>query len=133
MQITLESRFTAAHLYEQPKWSPQKNTATFGKCFSKHGHGHNYRLVATFHLSTYSSFKKDELQQALDALTEELDHKHLNFVVPDFKKIIPTTENIATYFKNQILKKFPTEKLCVLKLFENDDLWTEIKTESDYE
>lgn len=129
MILTLESCFSAAHFYSQPKWSVSKNKITFGKCFSKYGHGHNYKLVVSFDIDVQSIFKKQDLQNALNSVTNELDHHHLNLTVKEFKTQIPTTENIALYFQDKLKKLIPSVKIVTIKLFETEDLWTEINYE----
>lgn len=115
--ILLESHFSSAHLYHQPQWSDQKNTEVFGRCFTKHGHGHNYKLVAEFEAP-------DDvlaLRQKLDEVVKALDHEHLNFVIPEFKNKIPTTEVICEYFRDKIQSQIPI-RLLNLELFETEDI-----------
>lgn len=129
MIITLEADFSAAHFYAQPKWNTQKNREAFGKCYSKFGHGHNYKLQVSFERASYFLEDKNRLQATLMELTQTLDHHHLNLVIPEFKKEIPTTENIAVYFERKLKEKLPQEKITSIKLFETADLWTEINYE----
>jgi 6-pyruvoyltetrahydropterin/6-carboxytetrahydropterin synthase len=125
--LILGEDFAAAHLYFQPKWSPEENAAVFGKCFSEHGHGHNYRLEAGF---LGPSAPASTLQKELRGVVDLLDHKHLNFVVPEFKKDIPTLENIAIYFLKKLQERCPNETVSYIKLFEAENLWVEIRTET---
>ena len=129
MILTLESCFSAAHFYSQPKWSESKNKTIFGKCFSKYGHGHNYKLSVSFDLEPKDLTQKSELQQALHSITEKLDHHHLNLVIKEFKNQIPTTENLALYFQEKLKKITPSVRIIKIKLFETEDLWTEINYE----
>ncbi len=120
-----ETRFSAAHFYHQTSWSFDQNQNTFGKCFSEFGHGHDYRL--------WIEFKSDDFQHAqkvIQAVTDKIDHQHLNFMINEFKAKIPTTENIAIYLKEEILKSCEKEKAEVqikkLRLFENPEIWVEL-------
>lgn len=123
IELTLKSHFSSAHLYHQPLWDEQKNKEVFGRCFTEHGHGHNYTLEVSFQIQLQDlDAKAVEKQKLLDDLTKVLDHEHLNFVVPEFKTKVPTTENIALYFA----EKLKDEKIVNLKVFEMPDLWTEI-------
>lgn len=129
MILTLESNFSAAHFYSQPKWSTDKNKKLFGKCFSKYGHGHNYKLCVSFELKPSEIFLKSELQKTLCSVTDRLDHHHLNLMIKEFKTQIPTTENIALYFQEKLKKLIPSVKIIKIQLFETEDLWTEINYE----
>ena len=46
-QLSRKVYFSAAHRYQNPKWSAALNAETFGACNYPHGHGHNYVLEAT--------------------------------------------------------------------------------------
>ncbi len=133
--LTLSRRvhFSSGHQYAHPDWSPQKNKEVFGSSFSSHGHGHNYILEA--HIQgpvcpdTGMIMNLSELDSILKIVSDELDHKHLNLHVPYFKTKIPTTENIAQYFFDQItdhLIKKPKLKLFKVRVFEGEDLWADI-------
>jgi 6-pyruvoyltetrahydropterin/6-carboxytetrahydropterin synthase len=130
------AEFAAGHLYHQKKWSVEKNQAEFGKCFSEYGHGHNYRLEVAFEEpaldsaidpATARTHWLADLNAAVRAVTDLLDHKHLNFAVPEFAQLIPTTENIALYLLKNLQRRCPSETVSYIKLFETDNLWVEIK------
>lgn len=118
------SSFSAAHFYHQKNWSPQENQIFFGKCFTPYGHGHNYRLEVGFQAP---QVPPPELQRAVPAVTGLLDHQHLNFEIPEFQTLIPTTENIAIYLLKKLQEGCPNELISYIKLFEMDDLWVEIR------
>lgn len=127
MMLTLSCPFHSAHFYHQPKWSDEKNREVFGRCFTKHGHGHNYLVQAKFYV-TSASLADDEIRYGgiLKKLAAVLDHEHLNFVIPEFKEKVPTTENIALYFLEKLKADVPLEVLHSVKIFETETLWTEI-------
>lgn len=128
MILTLKSPFCSAHFYYQPQWSFERNQQEFGRCFSPYGHGHNYVLEVSFEISADDGEEcVPRLQKTLDTLTARLDHEHLNFMITEFKKNIPTTENIALYFLNKLQTDFPEAKVAGLRLYETDSIWTEIK------
>lgn len=122
--LILSEIFSAAHLYHQKDWSDAENAACFGKCFTEHGHGHNYRFEVGF---TNPQGSKSALKTQVKAVTDMLDHQHLNFVIPEFKDLVPTTENIAQYLLKKLQEHCPNESLSYIKLFEMDDLWVEIR------
>lgn len=128
MILVLSSSFASAHFYNQPQWSEEKNKETFGRCYTEHGHGHNYTLEVGFHVEESElAHRRDEYLTVLFELTDVLDHEHLNHVIPEFKEQIPTTENIALYFLNKLKMKVPEKVLSYIRLYETDDIWTEIK------
>ncbi len=124
--LSLNKSFSCGHVYNQKDWSEEQNKKVFGKCFSKYGHGHDYTLEATFELpdSLQTTQSIDQLQQKLDFIYQNLDHKFLNHEVDYFKNKVPTTENIAFYCLEQL--KSSNQKLIKIKLIEGKDLWTEI-------
>ncbi|WP_413291568.1 6-carboxytetrahydropterin synthase [Bdellovibrio sp. HCB337] len=122
--LILSEIFSAAHLYHQKDWSDGENAACFGKCFTKYGHGHNYRFEVGF---TNPQGPVAALKTHVKAVTDLLDHQHLNFVIPEFKDVVPTTENIAQYLLKKLQERCPNESLSYIKLFEMDDLWVEIR------
>lgn len=127
MILTLKSPFSAAHFYQQSQWDDKKNQTEFGRCYTQYGHGHNYTLEVGFHVSpNHWEQEKSQLQGILAQLTGKLDHEHLNFVIPEFKNTIPTTENIALYFLNKLKEQVKAESLSYLRLYEMDTIWTEI-------
>lgn len=123
-QLSLKSSFSAAHFYNQSRWSAEKNREEFGKCYSEYGHGHDYILEVSFQGEPADLFEKaSAFQQKLDGLTQALEHQHLNFMIPEFRETIPTAENIALYFWN----KLKSPEVQALKLYETPDLWVEAK------
>lgn len=135
VRMSRRASFSSAHLYSNRSFSEQENKATFGKCFTEHGHGHNYLLEAFFEgrIDAKSGLIINllDIDDLLKVLTEVLDHKHLNFDVPEFKETIPTSENLARYcfLKLEDLRqaKLPQVdmRLYKVRLFETDDLWVE--------
>lgn len=125
--------FSSAHFYRQEKFSESENRQVFGRCYTPHGHGHNYVLEVFVTGPILSETKLvvnlAEIDEILIRVTDPLDHQHLNFDLPHFSTNVPTTENIALYLRDQLiqeLRAFPKLKLQRLRLFETDDLWVEI-------
>ncbi len=125
MIIELEFQFSAGHFYQVPNWSSEKNTSEFGLCFNPWGHGHNYRFRAQFQQSSEFT-EKDilKLKTICQNVSSQLEHRHLNHEINEFRKIVPTTENIAVYLAKNIASQ--TEFLHKLTLFEMNNLWVEI-------
>jgi 6-pyruvoyltetrahydropterin/6-carboxytetrahydropterin synthase len=117
--IILEAEFSSAHFYHQPLWTEDKNREVFGRCFTKFGHGHNYKLRAEW--EDLDDAKILIARKKLDQIVAILDHEHLNFVIPEFKNKIPTTENILDYFRSKIESLIPFH-LVNLELFETPEI-----------
>lgn len=129
MTLRISTQWSSAHFYKQPAWSTDKNQSVFGKCYSEFGHGHDYKLEAEFEILNEQT--QALLTQILKDLHETLDHHHLNFVIPEFKTKIPTTENLAQFCSDFILNKTKSQnisaELKLVRLFEKPDLWSEIR------
>lgn len=123
LEKTLSTRFSCAHFYAQPAWTEERNRAEFGRCFTPHGHGHDYRLEATF--SAGDATQDQEWRRRLSTVTETLDHQHLNFTIPEFATTVPTTENLALWIWKKLSSPGSPAPLR-LRLYETDDLWVEV-------
>lgn len=123
--------FNCAHLYEVKEWTHDENLKEFGLCFSKQGHGHTYTLEASVEgpidPTTGMILNLRDLDQILKESVFHLQGKHLNTEVEAFKSVQPTTENIAKYLNELILKKLTTHSvhLAKIRLYETKDLWVE--------
>lgn len=124
----LKFTFSSAHFYHQTQWSADKNREVFGPCFDPYGHGHNYELEVGF-FREHDNDDLEDLKGPLAEIVQLLDHHHLNYQVPEFRKKIPTTENIALYIGEQIQQKIPGSGLRRLRLKEMQDLWVEVDFE----
>lgn len=128
MILSLKSPFSSAHLYAQPRWDATQNERAFGRCYTPYGHGHNYVLEVGFHAGNEDILSAKRFYETLmQELTHRLDHEHLNFVIPEFKERIPTTENIALYFLEKLKGSIPEKQIAFVRLYEMDNLWTEIR------
>ncbi|MFA6358725.1 MAG: 6-carboxytetrahydropterin synthase QueD [Candidatus Omnitrophota bacterium] len=96
--LQVEGTFSSAHNLRGYK----------GKCEDLHGH--NWRVELTV-----KSAQLDEIGMVLDfkflkrklnAVLEQMDHKYLN-KLPYFKKVNPTSENIAKYIYDKLIAGIP--------------------------
>ena len=112
-EISIEEEFAGAHFLKNYK----------GKCEKLHGH--NWKVVITISGETLGKdgllidFKiiRDKLKKIL----EKLDHNYLNNI-PFFKKINPSSENIAFYIFQKLkvsIKDFPV-KIKKVTVWENN-------------
>ena len=100
VSVFRKEHFNAAHRLFNPSWKFDKNEAVFGKCNNKFYHGHNYELIVqlTGTPDPETGFVYDlKLLSDLinDNVLDKFDHKNLNEELAEFKKLIPTAENIS--------------------------------------
>jgi len=125
--LTRKAEFSAAHFYYVPEWPEEKNRQVFGKCANRNGHGHNYTLEVTVkgEPDPVTGFVVD-LKRLKDIMEEEVvrvyDHRNLNHEVPEFAKLLPTTENIAGAIWRRLDGKIPGAALHCVRVYEMPDL-----------
>lgn len=100
MKVCRRETFNSAHRLFREDWSDEKNLEVFGKCSYPNFHGHNYVLEVWVEgdVDPETGFVIDlkDLKHIIrTSVTERFDHRNLNLDCPEFKGIIPTTENIA--------------------------------------
>jgi len=131
--LTRKADFSASHYYWSDRLSPEENVRLFGKCANRNGHGHNYTLEVTVRgeVDPLSGFVVD-LKKLKAVMHREVvdvyDHRHLNLEVPEFKYVIPTTENIAIAIWKRLEKpigaELPGATLHRVRVYEMDDLFS---------
>jgi len=132
--VTRKAHFSAAHRLFNPTFSDTKNEAVFDKCNNPRGHGHNYVIEVTVagipDPETGYVIDLKKLTKLIDEfIIDKVDHKHLNYDVPELLGIIPTAENVAVIFW-QILEPHITEgTLHALRLFESENNFVEYRGE----
>jgi 6-pyruvoyltetrahydropterin/6-carboxytetrahydropterin synthase len=131
-RLTRVVRFSAAHRYFRPDWSPEENARAFGLCAREHGHGHNYRCAVTVAgpvAETGMVVDLTALDQLLArAVREPLDHRHLNLDIPEFAygRTIPTAEALAVWVWQRVEPQLPAGvRLHTVRIEEDDDLSAE--------
>jgi 6-pyruvoyltetrahydropterin/6-carboxytetrahydropterin synthase len=133
--LTRKAEFSSAHFYWNDAWTKEDNERVFGKCANRNGHGHNYTLEVTVagEVDPVSGFVVD-LKELKDILEREVvsvyDHRHLNYEVPEFKTLIPTTENIAVAIWRRLDGKIPNAALHRVRVYEMPDLFADFYGES---
>lgn len=108
--ITRRFHFSASHRVYNPGLSDDENFKIYGKCSNPNGHGHNYIMDITVagEVDNSTGFVMDLTE--LKRITEEeiiskVDHRNLNADVDFMQGILPTTENVAIKFWEQIENK----------------------------
>ena len=96
--LKVEGSFSSAHNLRGYK----------GKCEDLHGHNWRVELAVKSpgldDLGMVLDFKY--LKKELNAILEQLDHKYLNKLI-FFKRINPTSENIAKYIYHKLETRIP--------------------------
>ncbi|MFH1175439.1 MAG: 6-carboxytetrahydropterin synthase QueD [bacterium] len=109
-RVKVEAGFSAAHNLRGYK----------GKCEDLHGH--NWKVEITVEKSKLDKIGMVVdfrlLKEALNSFLEQFDHKYLN-EIPYFKKINPTSENIAKYIFAGIKSRIPWLKTVTVWESEN--------------
>src|ERR1051325_9146453 len=100
MLITRKIEFSASHVCRNPALTDEENRRIYGLSANPKGHGHNYVVEVSL------SGEPDpvtgmvlDLKELKDILNQEIvepyDHRFLNYEVPPFDRVVPTTENLA--------------------------------------
>lgn len=128
--LTRKIEFSASHRYNNPALSPEENRQVFGKCNNPHGHGHNYTLEVTVagEADPVTGMVLDlrELKQILEReVIERMDHRFLNYEVPELAGQIPTCENVARLIWQLLEPKITQGRLHRVRLYESADLFAD--------
>ncbi|MFH1269733.1 MAG: 6-carboxytetrahydropterin synthase QueD [Candidatus Omnitrophota bacterium] len=101
--IKVEAYFSSAHSLRGYK----------GKCEELHGHNWKVEVTAEAKKTDKAGMVMDfkDLKRKLNRILDKLDHKYLDKLAY-FKKVNPTSENIAQYIYKSLQKKIPGLK-CV--------------------
>jgi 6-pyruvoyltetrahydropterin/6-carboxytetrahydropterin synthase len=128
MYITRKVEFSASHVCRNPSLSDEENQRVFGLAANPKGHGHNYVVEV--------SLKGDpdpvtgmvlDLKELKEILNREIvgpyDHRFLNYEVPPFDRVIPTTENIVRDMWQRLEPHL--SGLHAIRLYETPDLFVD--------
>ncbi len=123
--VTRRVHFNAAHRLHNPNQSDSWNSETFGKCNLPNWHGHNYIIEVTVagtpDPDTGYVIDLGVLKNLLrEKILDPCDHRNLNMDVPFLSGIIPSAENLAIAFWNQLNHTLPAGELYAVKVFETE-------------
>ena len=124
--------FSAARQTMSPNLTAEENERLFGIASSPHGHGHNYRVKLTMrgkHGHQAVEIADSRVQQAINALQSELDHRNLNKEVAGLRNRPVTTEALAHYIFNRAAEALPIDRV---RLNERDDFFAEYLQSGEY-
>jgi 6-pyruvoyltetrahydropterin/6-carboxytetrahydropterin synthase len=123
--------FSSGHRYFRPDLSEEENRRLYGSMYTPSGHGHNFILEAhvegVIDPRTGMVVNLKRVDEAMREVVQPLDHHFLNTDVPHFGTVVPTTENIAAYCFDQLLRRLDRDgcRLRKVRLYEGTDLWVE--------
>jgi 6-pyruvoyltetrahydropterin/6-carboxytetrahydropterin synthase len=117
--------FSAAHRLHNPNRDAQWNRETYDKCDNPRGHGHNYTLEVSvsgpIDPETGMVIDLKRLKDIMrDRVVDRVDHTNLNEDVDFLRDVIPTAENLARAFWDQLAPAIPQGRLCEVYLQETD-------------
>ena len=132
MVITRKVEFSASHVCRDPRLSEQENLSLYGPSANPHGHGHNYvvevSLAGEPDPVTGMVLDLKELKQILQRqVVEPYDHRFLNYEVPPFDRVVPTTENIAKDIWQRLEPHLndARKKLYAVRVYETADVYVD--------
>jgi 6-pyruvoyltetrahydropterin/6-carboxytetrahydropterin synthase len=128
--VTRREVFSAGHTLFNPEFSEEKNREIFGKCSNPSGHGHNYVLEVTLRgeadPDTGFVFDLSELASVMrKQIIDDVDHRNLNVDVDWLRRLIPTTENLASAFWSRLDANLPDGLLYSVRIGETEKNWAE--------
>ncbi len=132
MFIIKRVEFSASHACRNPQLSDEENRALFGSAANPNGHGHNYTLEVTVAGEpdpvTGMVMDLKELKAILNRdVIDPYDHRFLNYEVPPFDRVVPTTENIAVDIWRRLKPQFENgrPRLHAVRVYETPDLFVD--------
>jgi 6-pyruvoyltetrahydropterin/6-carboxytetrahydropterin synthase len=133
MFITRRAEFSASHTCRIESLSDAQNFHLYGEESNRSGHGHNYMVEVTLEGDpdpvTGMVMDLKELKEILEReIVEPMDHRFLNFEVPPFDKVVPTTANVAAEIWKRLSGTLHGESytLARVRLFEGPDMYVDI-------
>ncbi|MGH9457312.1 MAG: 6-carboxytetrahydropterin synthase [Thermoanaerobaculia bacterium] len=123
MIVTAKLDFSAAHRLHNPQRDAAWNRDVYDKCDNPAGHGHNYILEVSVEgeIDPETGMVID-LKKLKDIVRErvvhKVDHKNLNEDVDFLRGVIPTAENLARAFWEQLAPAITRGRLWQIVLQE---------------
>lgn len=125
MIVTAKLSFSAAHRLHNPARDDEWNRRTYDKCDNPRGHGHNYTIcVSVKGKVDPETGMVIDLKTLKDIVRERVidrvDHRNLNEDVDFLAGVIPTAENLARAFWQQLAPAIPQGTLHEIVLQETE-------------
>ena len=125
MIVTARLSFSAAHRLHNPARDAEWNRRIYDKCDNPKGHGHNYVI----HVSVRGKIDEEtgmviDLKRLKDIVRERVidrvDHTNLNEDVDFLRGVVPTAENLARAFWQQLAPAIDEGQLYEVALQETE-------------
>jgi 6-pyruvoyltetrahydropterin/6-carboxytetrahydropterin synthase len=133
MLVTRRAEFSASHVCRLPDLSEAENRQLFGEEANPNGHGHNYVFEVTVEGDPDPvNGMVIDLKRLKEMLEEEviepMDHRFLNYEVPPFDEIVPTTANVALEIWRRMERRLAGADLVLarVRLYETADLFVDV-------
>ena len=125
MIVTARLTFSAAHRLHNPNRDAAWNRETYDKCDNPKGHGHNYALEVSVRgridPETGMVIDLKKLKDIMrERVVDRVDHTNLNEDVDFLRGVIPTAENLARSFWQQLAPAIPNGELYEVALQETE-------------
>jgi 6-pyruvoyltetrahydropterin/6-carboxytetrahydropterin synthase len=125
MIVTARLTFSAAHRLHNPDRDAEWNRRTYDKCDNPAGHGHNYALEVSvkgaIDPETGMVIDLKKLKDIMrDRVVDRVDHTNLNEDVDFLRGVIPTAENLARAFWQQLQPAITEGELYEVMLQETE-------------
>jgi 6-pyruvoyltetrahydropterin/6-carboxytetrahydropterin synthase len=125
MIVTARLSFSAAHRLHNPSRDAEWNRRIYDKCDNPGGHGHNYVI----HVSVKGPINEEtgmvidlkKLKDIVrDRVIDRVDHRNLNEDVDFLRGVVPTAENLARSFWQQLEPAIDEGKLHEIAIQETE-------------
>ena len=106
-ELIIKTQFSAAHRLRNYR----------GKCENLHGHNWEVEIILSGKSPGRDGMVIDfhEAKQIVDKFLSRLDHQHLN-AIRKFKKLNPTTENIARVIAQGLARPFSRHEIRIARV-----------------
>jgi 6-pyruvoyltetrahydropterin/6-carboxytetrahydropterin synthase len=115
--VTRTYRFSASHRLHTAALSDTENKRLFGKCNNPFGHGHNYELEITVRgvigeeTGIVISIRQLD-RYVLNRVVHDFDASNMNLDIPEFREVVPTTENLTRVVAHRLKSEWDGEFGC---------------------
>ena len=114
MKLTRRYRFSASHRLHAPSLAEDENQQIYGKCNNPFGHGHDYVVEVVVRGEVDGETGRVVDLKRLDGLVrrevvDPFEHKNLNLDIPEFRNVVPTSENVAVAVAQRLRKAWDAE------------------------
>lgn len=119
--VTRRYRFAASHRLHMDGLSVAENITLYGKCNNPFGHGHDYILdvsvAGSVDPATGKMFGLDSLDRLVQtSVLSQFEHRNINHDLPEFRELVPTTENISLVIAGRLQKSWGLEMPITTRL-----------------